>query len=69
MDYPTNQLILFSISDIGKVKIECNNGKYTIMGHKHDEFPNIENVKNGKVFSISGKELKYIINNTSYAAI
>ena len=60
--------IFFSISDIGKVSISCDKGKYTIMGQSHDEFPAEQNVEKGTTLSINGKELKKIINNTSYAA-
>ena len=28
----------FLISDVGKVNIECKQGKYTIMGQPHDDF-------------------------------
>ena len=64
---PNNEII-FNISDIGKVKIECNSGTYTIMGLPHEEFPSEQQIKNGKNLVFSGKELKNIIQNTSYAA-
>ena len=59
--------ILFSISDIGKVNIECMQGQYTIMGQSHEEFPAEPKTDKGTTFSISGKELLNIINNTTYA--
>ena len=57
----------FTVSDIGKVKIECLQGKYTIMGQPEEEFPAEEVIENGTSFSINGKELKNIIKNTTYA--
>ena len=33
-----NTNINFTVSDIGKVNIECNSGKYTIMGQSKEEF-------------------------------
>ena len=64
-----NNKISFSISDIGKVNIDCNSGKYTIMGQPNEEFPSEQKVENGQTLIFSGKELKDIIQNTSYAEI
>ena len=64
---PNNE-IFFNISDIGKVNIECNNGTYTIMGQPHEEFPSEQQIENEQNLVFSGKELKDIIQNTSYAA-
>ena len=60
--------INFSVSDIGKVKIDCNYGQYTIMGQPKDEFPSEQKIENNKELIILTKELKDIINNTIYAA-
>ena len=57
----------FLISDIGKVNIECKQGQYTIMGQPHEEFPVKYKIENESIFTISGKELKNIITNTTYA--
>ena len=57
----------FSISDIGKVKIKCMQGQYTVMGFPSEEFPSDQKIENGTKFSIKGKELINIINNTAYA--
>ena len=58
----------FSVSDIGKVNISCNTGKYTIMGQASDEFPKEQSLENSKSLDISSSDLKEIILNTSYAA-
>ena len=63
-----NNKIAFNISDIGKVNIECNSGTYTIMGQPHEEFPSEQQIENGQTLVFSGKELKSIIQDTSYAA-
>ena len=60
--------ISFTVSDIGKVKIECNYGQYTIMGQQHEEFPSEQIIEKNKEFIVSAKELKDIIINTTYAA-
>ena len=60
--------INFSISDVGKVNIECKQGVYTIMGAPNEEFPSEPEIENKNTLTIEGKELKNIINNTSYAA-
>ena len=60
--------INFSISDIGKVSIECLQGQYTIMGQSHEGFPTEQVIEDSTTFNIEGKELINIINNTSYAA-
>ena len=60
--------ICFTVSDIGKVNIECNYGKYTIMGQQHEEFPSEQIIEKNKEFIVSAKELKDIIKNTTYAA-
>jgi len=59
--------IKFSTSDIGKVIIECKQGRYTIMGQSYEEFPIEQSIENGSILTINGKELKNIINNTTYA--
>ena len=53
--------ISFTVSDIGKVNIECNYGKYTIMGQQHEEFPSEQKIENNKEFIVSANELKDII--------
>ena len=58
----------FSVSDIGKMNISCNSGRYTIMGQPSEEFPSEQIVENSKRLQVSSGELKDIINNTSYAA-
>ena len=58
----------FTVSDIGKINIECNAGQYTIMGQSNDEFPTEQKIENSKTLTVLGEELKDIINNTSYAA-
>ena len=58
----------FNVSDIGKMNIFCNSGRYTIMGQSSDEFPSEQTIENSKTLRISSKELKDIIDNTSYAA-
>ena len=63
-----NDMINFNISDIGKVKIDCNKGHYTIMGQSNEEFPTEHLLENSKILNLSGAELIDIINNTSYAA-
>ena len=63
----SDEKIDFSISDIGKVIINCKQGQYTIMGQSHEDFPKEQAIENGTTFSISGKELMNIINNTTYA--
>ena len=60
--------IEFSVSDIGKMNISCNTGKYTIMGQPAEEFPSQQSIENSQTLQISSTELKDIINNTSYAA-
>ena len=60
--------INFTISDIGKINIECNSGQYTIMGQPNEEFPTEQNIENSQEFIVSASELKDIIANTSYAA-
>ena len=63
-----NTNINFTVSDIGKVNIECNSGKYTIMGQSKEEFPAEQIIENSKKLIVSAEELKDIIINTSYAA-
>ena len=63
-----DETIKFSISDIGKVCINCKNGRYTIMGQSHDEFPSEHIIENGTKLNIEGEKLITIIQNTSYAA-
>ena len=63
----SDEKIDFSVSDIGKVSINCKQGQYTIMGQSNDDFPKEQVIDNGTTFSISGKELMNIINNTTYA--
>ena len=58
----------FNVSDIGKMNITCNSGRYTIMGQSSEEFPSEQAIENSQTLQISSKELKDIINNTSYAA-
>jgi len=58
----------FSVSDIGKMNISCDSGRYTIMGQPPEEFPSEQVVENNKKIQVSSVELKDIINNTSYAA-
>ena len=58
----------FNVSDIGKMNISCNSGRYTIMGQSSEEFPSEQSIENSQTLQISSKELKDIINNTSYAA-
>ncbi len=58
----------FSVSDIGKMNISCNTGRYTIMGQSSEEFPSEQAIENSQTLQISSKELKDIISNTSYAA-
>ena len=58
----------FNVSDIGKMNISCNSGRYTIMGQSSEEFPSEQAIENSQTLQISSKELKDIINNTSYAA-
>ena len=60
--------INFDISNIGKVSINSHYGQYTIMGQLNEEFPVEFSVENSTTFTIDGKELINIINNTSYAA-
>ena len=60
--------VSFTVSDIGKVKIECNSGQYTIMGQSQEEFPAQETIENSQELVISSEELKEIITNTAYAA-
>ena len=60
--------INFTVSDIGKINIECKSGHYTIMGQPHEEFPTEQSVENSQEFLISSNELKDIITNTVYAA-
>ena len=60
--------INFTVSDIGKINIECNSGQYTIMGQPHEEFPTEQSVKNHQELIVSSNELKDIITNTVYAA-
>ena len=59
--------INFSVSDIGKVSIDCEKGHYTIMGQSHEEFPAEQIIEKGTSLTINGKELKNIIKNTTYA--
>jgi DNA polymerase-3 subunit beta len=63
-----NNKINFDVSDIGKVKINCNTGQYTIMGQSNEEFPSEHIIENSKTLSLSSEELTDIINSTSYAA-
>ena len=63
----SDEKIDFNISDIGKVSINCKQGQYTIMGQSHEDFPKEQIIENGTTFSISGKKLMDIINNTTYA--
>ncbi len=58
----------FSISDIGKVNINSQQGHYSIMGQASEEFPIEQTLEKGMSFNINGKELINIINNTAYAA-
>ena len=55
----------FSVSDIGKMNISCNSGRYTIMGQPSEEFPSEQVVENSKRLQVSSGELKDIIINTS----
>jgi len=63
----TEGKISFSISDIGKVSIACNQGQYTIMGLPQDEFPVEQAIENETAFTMDSKELLMIIKNTTYA--
>ena len=60
--------INISVSDIGKVNIECNSGQYTIMGQQEEEFPSEQKIENNQEFIVLANELKDIITNTIYAA-
>ncbi len=60
-------IIDFEISDIGKVKIISEYGKYTIMGKPADEFPSIPPTEKPNETTIQAKELSDIIDNTLYA--
>ncbi|MDP6852927.1 MAG: DNA polymerase III subunit beta [Candidatus Marinimicrobia bacterium] len=61
-------MIRFTVSDIGKVNIDCETGHYTIMGQPADEFPAEQLIENGQSFTVSTDELRDIIRSTSYAA-
>ena len=41
-----NTKINFSVSDIGKINIDCNAGQYTIMGQPCEEFPTEQKIEN-----------------------
>ena len=60
-----DEKINFSISDIGKINIDCQQGLYTIMGQSGDEFPEEQIIEDGTSFTLNGEELLTIINNTS----
>ena len=49
----SEEKIDFSISDIGKVNINCQQGQYTIMGQSHEEFPKEQVIENVVPFSIT----------------
>ena len=57
-----DEKINFSISDIGKINIDCQQGLYTIMGQSGDEFPEEQVVEDGTSFTLNGEELLTIIN-------
>ena len=60
--------IKFSVSDIGKLSIDCQQGQYTIMGQPQEEFPSEINIEETQDLEINSTELKNIIKNTAYAA-
>ena len=60
-----NADINFIVSDIGKVNIECNYGKYSIMGQSYEEFPSEQTVENSQELIVSVEELKDIITTKS----
>ena len=62
-----DEKINFKVSDIGKVGIECEKGQYTIMGQPHEDFPAEQTLENSTTLTMEAKELRNIINNTSYA--
>ena len=61
-------IIKVNVSDIGKVNIECEKGKYTIMGQPKNDFPIEQEIEGGKPLTLEVEEIKNIINNTAYAA-
>jgi DNA polymerase-3 subunit beta len=62
-----DEFLHFDISDIGKVNIQSDCGKYTIMGQPAEEFPTEPSVEEGNNIVIPSKELLNIINSTLYA--
>ena len=61
-------LLTFSVSDIGKVTIDSGSGKYTIMGQQADEFPSDPVINDAQTLTLKSKQMLNIINNTIYAA-
>ena len=57
------------ISTVGndRVEIVCGSGKYKIIGLPSDEFPPIPSI-DGSSFTISGEELRSMIQRTEFAA-
>ncbi len=61
-------LLKFNVSDIGKVNITSESGKYTIMGQPSDEFPKEQLIEKSENLNLRSNDLKDIILSTSYAA-
>ena len=60
--------ITITVSDIGKVTLDTNSGKYTIMGQTPDEFPSDPVINDAKTIQVEAKTVNNIIKSTIYAA-
>ncbi|MBT3634735.1 MAG: DNA polymerase III subunit beta [Candidatus Marinimicrobia bacterium] len=59
--------LFFEITDIGKIIISTDFGKYTIMGKQPDEFPSKPSVDKPNEVIIKARDLADVIDNTNYA--
>lgn len=57
----------FETEDNSKLKMKTDFGVYSIGFNIADEYPKITSLQGGKNFSISGEELKKILNKTTFA--
>ena len=56
-----------SVSDIGKIELETEAGKYTIMGQQADEFPSDPVINDAQTITLKSEQIINIIKATTYA--
>ena len=62
-----DELLNVSVSDIGKIELETEAGKYTIMGQQADEFPSDPVINDAQTITLKSEQIINIIKATTYA--